>query len=71
MPAGPLRLADPRLATQVGWLVPLALIGGLSALAELPLAAPAALSLILWLGWLLTYAVVYSAAGGLFSAFTW
>jgi 4-amino-4-deoxy-L-arabinose transferase-like glycosyltransferase len=69
VPAGPLRLADPRLATQVGWLVPLALIGGLSALAGLPLAAPAALSLFLWLGWLLTYAVVYSAAGGLFSAY--
>ena len=55
VPAGPLRLADPRLASQVGWLAPLALIGGVSALAELPLAAPAALSLILWFGWLLTY----------------
>jgi 4-amino-4-deoxy-L-arabinose transferase-like glycosyltransferase len=69
VPAGPLRLADPRLASQVGWLVPLALIGGVSALAEISLAAPAALSLVLWLGWLLTYAVVYSAAGGLFSAY--
>ncbi len=79
VPAGPLRLADPRLATQVGWLVPLALLGGLSALAELPLAelppaelplpAPAALDLVLWLGWLLTYAIVYNAAGGLFSPY--
>ena len=69
VPAGPLRLADPRLATQVEWLAPLALIGGVSALAEVSLTAPAALSLVLWLGWLLAYAVVYSAAGGLFSAY--
>jgi 4-amino-4-deoxy-L-arabinose transferase-like glycosyltransferase len=69
VPAGLLRLADPRLASQVEWLVPLALIGGVSSLAELSLAVPAALSLVLWLGWLLTYAVVYSAAGGLFSAY--
>jgi 4-amino-4-deoxy-L-arabinose transferase-like glycosyltransferase len=69
VPAGPLRLADPRLATQVGWLLPLALIGGLSALAEVEVAAPTGLSLVLWFGWLLGYGVVYSAAGGLFSAY--
>jgi 4-amino-4-deoxy-L-arabinose transferase-like glycosyltransferase len=69
VPAGPLRLADPRLASQVGWLLPLALIGGLSALAEVQLAAPAGLSLVLWFGWLLGYGGVYSAAGGLFSAY--
>jgi 4-amino-4-deoxy-L-arabinose transferase-like glycosyltransferase len=69
VPAGPLRLADPRLASQVERLVPLALIGGASALAEVSLTVPAALSLILWLGWLLAYAVVYSAADGLFSAY--
>jgi 4-amino-4-deoxy-L-arabinose transferase-like glycosyltransferase len=69
VPAGPLRLADPRLASQAGWLAPLALIGGTSALVELPFAAPAALGLILWFGWLLTYSVVYSAAGGLFSPY--
>jgi 4-amino-4-deoxy-L-arabinose transferase-like glycosyltransferase len=69
VPAGPLRLADPGLASQVGWLLPLALIGGVSALIELPLAAPAGLSLVLWLGWLLLYGVVYSAAGGLFSPY--
>jgi 4-amino-4-deoxy-L-arabinose transferase-like glycosyltransferase len=69
VPAGPLRLAAPRLASQVGWLMPLALIGGVAALAEVPLASPAGLNLILWLSWLLAYAVVYSAAGGLFSAY--
>ena len=30
-PAGPLRLAAPRLAAQMGWLFPLALIGGIAA----------------------------------------
>jgi len=69
VPAGPLRLADPRLASQVGWLVPLALIGGVSALVEVSLPASAGLSLVLWFGWLFGYAVVYSAAGGLFSAY--
>jgi 4-amino-4-deoxy-L-arabinose transferase-like glycosyltransferase len=84
VPAGPLRLADPRLATQVEWLLPLAVLGGVSALTELfgpglwgaevslvglSIAAPAALGLVLWFGWLLAYAIVYSAAGGLFSAY--
>jgi 4-amino-4-deoxy-L-arabinose transferase-like glycosyltransferase len=69
VPAGPLRLADPGLAAQAEWLLPLALIGGVSALAEVPLAATAGLSLVLWLGWLLAYGIVYSAAGGLFSAY--
>lgn len=68
-PVGPLRLADGQLAGQVGWLVPLALLG-------LPLAAlatpfrrpmdPAHLSIVLWTGWALTYTLVYSGAGGIF-----
>ena len=68
-PVGPLRLADGQLAGQVGWLLPLALAGlALGALAEpwrKPL-APAHLALALWSGWALTYAVIYSAAGGFF-----
>src|SRR5262249_49867232 len=59
-PAGPLRLADGRLAGQVGWLLPLALIGlplaALSQPSRRPL-APAHLSLVLWTGWALTYAL--------------
>ncbi len=68
-PVGPLRLADGQLAGQVGWLFPLALAGlALGAVRE-PLRrplAPAHLALMLWSGWVLTYAVVYSAAGGTF-----
>jgi 4-amino-4-deoxy-L-arabinose transferase-like glycosyltransferase len=66
---GPLRLAAGQLAGQVGWLFPLALAGlALGALRE-PLQrplAPAHLALVLWSGWAFTYAVVYSAAGGVF-----
>jgi len=69
VPAGPLRLADGQLAGQVGWLLPLAIMGAvLGARHERfrrPL-APAHLSLILWLAWAVTYGVVYSAAGGIF-----
>jgi len=68
-PVGPLRLADGQLAGQVGWLFPLALAGlALGAVRE-PLRrplTPAHLALMLWSGWVLTYAVVYSSAGGTF-----
>ncbi|HEY2992121.1 MAG TPA: glycosyltransferase family 39 protein [Methylomirabilota bacterium] len=68
-PAGPLRLADGQLAGQVLWWLPLALVGLVAgALAERlrrPL-TPAHLALGLWSGWALTYAVVYSLAGGFF-----
>jgi 4-amino-4-deoxy-L-arabinose transferase-like glycosyltransferase len=69
VPAGPLRLADGQLAGQVGWLLPLAIMGAaLGARGErwrwpLP---PARLSLVLWVAWAATYGVVYSAAGGFF-----
>lgn len=66
---GPLRLADGQLAGQVGWLLPLGIMGlVLGALGE-PLRrpmTPAHLSLLLWLAWALTYGAVYSAAGGFF-----
>lgn len=66
---GPLRLADGQLAGQVGWLLPLAIMGlVLGALRE-PFCRPPALahlSLLIWFTWALTYAVVYSSAGGFF-----
>ncbi len=72
VPAGPLRLADRHLAGQVGWLFPLAMIGaGIAALRvgwRRPLAQEHA-DLLLWVGWLLTYGIVYSCAGGIFRAY--
>jgi len=68
-PVGPLRLSDGQLAGQVGWLFPLALAGLAFGAVREPLRgplAPAHLALLLWAGWVLTYAVVYSAAGGFF-----
>ena len=68
-PVGPLRLADGQLAAQVGWLLPLALMGLVAGAFHAPLGrpvAPAHLALVLWLGWALTYGIVYSYAGGIF-----
>jgi 4-amino-4-deoxy-L-arabinose transferase-like glycosyltransferase len=67
-PAGPLRLAAPRLAAQMAWLFPLALIGGLAAWRR---SRPGGerLDLLLWAGWVLSYGIVFSAAGGLFHAY--
>jgi len=67
-PAGALRLADGQLAGQVGWLFPVALAGVvLGALDERSRRlSPRRLAVLLWLGWLVTYSVVYSYAGGFF-----
>jgi 4-amino-4-deoxy-L-arabinose transferase-like glycosyltransferase len=62
VPAGPLRLAHPTLATQFAWLLPLALIGALLPWRR----AEAAASRVLWGVWALAYGVVFSAAGGIF-----
>jgi len=71
-PAGPLRLAAPHLAAQIGWLLPLALIGGMAAWVNVRRSWPPGrehLSLALWAGWALCYGIVFSAAGGLFHAY--
>ena len=72
VPVGPLRLADRHLAGQVGWLFPLAVMGsGVAAKRarwRWPLAR-AHLALILWVGWTLTYGIVYSYAGGIFRSY--
>ncbi|MGE0719203.1 MAG: glycosyltransferase family 39 protein [Alphaproteobacteria bacterium] len=65
VPPGPLRLADRHLAQQAGWLLPLAL-AGLLAGAFTRRRRPEAL---LWGGWAVTCAFVYSAAGGIFHAY--
>lgn len=66
---GPLRLADGQLAGQVGWLLPLAIMGLVLGARDEPFLrplAPAHLSLLLWFAWALTYGIVYSSAGGFF-----
>ena len=66
-PAGPLRLADGQLAGQVGWLVPLAIIGCWVAAFQFPFRRPIAMQhavLLLWFCWTLTYGIVYSYAAG-------
>src|SRR6185312_5084147 len=67
-PVGPLRLADGLLAAQVEWLLPLALVGaaGSCAGARGRRSRRRGSGLLLWSGWALTYAVVYSWAGGIF-----
>jgi 4-amino-4-deoxy-L-arabinose transferase-like glycosyltransferase len=67
-PVGALRLADGQLAGQVGWLFPLVLAGiAIGAFQERSRRlSPRRLAVLLWLGWLLAYGVVYSYAGGFF-----
>src|SRR6266542_2197423 len=67
-PAGPLRLAAPRLAAQMAWLFPLALIGGIGAWRRYRSRGERT-DLLLWAGWALSYGIVFSAAGGLFHAY--
>ena len=58
-PVGPLRLATPMLVTQFAWALPLALLGA-------ALAWRRSAWVALWASWALTYAIVYSTAGGIF-----
>jgi 4-amino-4-deoxy-L-arabinose transferase-like glycosyltransferase len=62
VPTGPFRLATPRLAAQFAWLLPLALVG-LFFVRRRDGIPPA---LALWGVWLITYGIVFSAAGGIF-----
>jgi 4-amino-4-deoxy-L-arabinose transferase-like glycosyltransferase len=71
-PAGVLRLAAPRLAAQMNWLLPLVLIGGVAAWFRTRGSTAAGAQrqmLMLWAGWALAYGVVFSAADGLFQAY--
>jgi 4-amino-4-deoxy-L-arabinose transferase-like glycosyltransferase len=69
-PAGPLRLAAPPLAAQVGWLFPLALIGGIAAWRRYRRSPHAEdWQLAMWAGWAIVYGTVFSAAGGLFHSY--
>ncbi|HEY6979960.1 glycosyltransferase family 39 protein, partial [Reyranella sp.] len=65
VPVGPLRLAQPMLAGQAGWFLPLAVLGLVLACRR----DSGHASLALWSVWALTYGIVYSAAGGIFHAY--
>src|SRR5262249_39045988 len=62
VPTGPLRLAQPTLASQFAWFLPLAVLG----LVLVRRRERSWASLVLWGTWALTYGIVYSAAGGIF-----
>jgi len=63
-PPGLERLTTPALASQAGWLLPLALTGAVAMVIM-----PAGLAAYTWIGWALAYMVVFSYAGGLFSPY--
>jgi 4-amino-4-deoxy-L-arabinose transferase-like glycosyltransferase len=63
-PPGVARLASPALASQCIWLFPLALAGAVVMIASRRREAAC-----VWVFWALTYGVLFSWAGGLFSAY--
>jgi 4-amino-4-deoxy-L-arabinose transferase-like glycosyltransferase len=63
VPAGPLRLGHPNLAAQFAWTVPLAVLGAVFGWRR------GRASIALWSVWAIAYALVFSAAGGIFHAY--
>jgi MYXO-CTERM domain-containing protein len=63
VPVGPLRLAQPSLAPQFAWMLPLAVLGAVFGWRR---QRPA---IALWSAWGLCYGIVYSAAGGIFHGY--
>ncbi len=65
---GPWRLANRELAGQITWLIPLAVIGSIAAAVRTrphwPL-EPRHFAILLWGGWLGSYAVVFSGSRGI------
>jgi len=64
---GPLRLADPNMAGQIIWFLPLALLGLWAAVKKTRIRWPLEKkhsALLLWFGWFLTYALVFSFMKG-------
>ncbi|MGE3910533.1 MAG: hypothetical protein AB7K36_14325, partial [Chloroflexota bacterium] len=65
---GALRLFNQQIGGQIGWLLPLAaagLLAGLTATARRPRTDAARAWYLLWGGWLVTHAVVFSFASGI------
>jgi 4-amino-4-deoxy-L-arabinose transferase-like glycosyltransferase len=70
--AGLWRLFSPYMAGQMMWLFPLALVGLVAAVFQGRWSwtiSPEHQSLLLWFGWLATYGIVFSFAGGIFHAY--
>ncbi len=63
VPVGPLRLAEPALAMQFAWTLPLAILGAVFAWRR------RRAMVALWSVWGLAYGIVYSLAGGIFHAY--
>ncbi|MCU1354716.1 MAG: putative Membrane protein, partial [Acidimicrobiales bacterium] len=66
---GPGRFFGSALAAQVGWLLPLAVAGAVLAVWHHRREGRGLGAVVLWAGWLATYAVVFSAAEGIFHAY--
>jgi 4-amino-4-deoxy-L-arabinose transferase-like glycosyltransferase len=67
---GPLRLLNPQLGGQIGWLLPLAIVGLAAASwrswqgrPSLPLSRKEDLAIVLWGTWLISLVVFFSVAG--------
>lgn len=68
---GPLRLANPMLATQIGWLLPLCLlvpafVAWRAVRSRHPMRPADRAGWVLWGGWLLLAGIVFSLARGIF-----
>jgi 4-amino-4-deoxy-L-arabinose transferase-like glycosyltransferase len=67
-PPGPLRLANRELAGQITWLIPLAALGSIAAMGRERFrwpVSPKHLAILLWAGWLASYAAVFSFSRGI------
>ena len=63
VPVGPLRLAEPALAMQFAWTLPLPVLGAVFAWRRRRAVVA------LWSAWALAYGIVYSLTGGIFHAY--
>ena len=66
---GPGRFFGSALAVQVGWLLPLAVAGAILAAWHHRRDGRGLGAVVLWAGWLVTFAVVFSEAQGIFHAY--
>jgi 4-amino-4-deoxy-L-arabinose transferase-like glycosyltransferase len=66
---GKWRLFGAALGPQIAWLLPLAVVGGLATAWFIRVDRPRLASVVLWLGWLVLFGVVFSEAKGTFHAY--